>query len=110
MNKMVEKVDQASQGGFMPAVIYEYFPLQKINSVPIRATAFRRETTPNVLITLSWDPSQDKTEEARAISKDIIDTIVERQNGLTSSEKFGYTNYGEFYCAFDLAETDIPPV
>ncbi|TFK29243.1 FAD binding domain-containing protein [Coprinopsis marcescibilis] len=94
MMQIVNKTAEIAQNNFTPATIYEFFPLRKINSVPVDATAFRRELTPNVLINCTWDGSKDRTEEARAIAKDLIDTIVAGQSGLSNSEKFGYTNYG----------------
>ncbi|EAU84314.1 FAD binding domain-containing protein [Coprinopsis cinerea okayama7 len=102
MKKIMDKMDGIAQKKFIPAVIYEYFPLHKVNSVPVHATAFRRETTPNVLLNFTWEGDKDRTDEARALAKDIIDDVVAGQVGLSNSEKFGYTNYDT-----DVAQIDV---
>jgi hypothetical protein len=79
---------------FTPSIIYEYFPLHKVNAVPIDATAFRRELTPNILLTFAWDGAKERTEEARSTAQKLVDILVAGQRGLSKSEEFGYTNYG----------------
>lgn len=97
INAAHEKVIEAvNTGTFQAAVIYEYFPLDKVNGVPRNVTAFRREMVNNVLINVTWDGKiQDHTEEARKISHEISDIINSPQSDLTKSETLGYSNYGE---------------
>ncbi|RXW25847.1 hypothetical protein EST38_g63 [Candolleomyces aberdarensis] len=78
---------------FTPSIIYEYFPLHKVNAVPIDATAFRRELTPNILLTFAWSGGKERTEEARSTAQKLVDILVAGQRGLSKSEEFGYTNY-----------------
>ncbi|KAJ2912202.1 hypothetical protein MD484_g8212, partial [Candolleomyces efflorescens] len=90
---LLEAGEIARTQKFTPSIIYEYFPLHKVNAVPIDATAFRRELTPNILLTFAWDGGKERTEEARSTAQKLVDILVAGQSGLTKSEKFGYTNY-----------------
>ena len=95
--KMVIQAGEIAESqNLTPAIIYEYFPLSKVNSVPVNATAFRREMTPNILFIISWKDLHDRTEEARSVVKKLAQIILEQQvaSGLTKSEAVGYTNYG----------------
>jgi hypothetical protein len=91
---MLEVLDKsakiAAEGVFRPALIYEYVPLDKVNAVPIHSTAFRRQFGSNILTSISWEGSLDRSNGARDVAKDLID-IVMRGEG---SEELGYTNYG----------------
>lgn len=77
-----------------PSIIYEYFPLHKVNAVAIDATAFRREVTPNILLTFGWDGTRDRTTQARSAAQKLVGILVAGQHGLSESEEFGYANYG----------------
>lgn len=84
-------------------VLFEYFPLSKINSVPNGVTAFLRHPTPGVLILVAWeqdsetdnDMSMAMVESARTLSNELCDIIgkTATQDGVTNIQKFGYTNY-----------------
>ncbi|KAH6915196.1 FAD binding domain-containing protein [Coprinopsis sp. MPI-PUGE-AT-0042] len=93
MKQILAKLDVISQEGFTPAVIYEYFPLQKINSVPVRATAFRRQLDPNILITFAWEGEEDRSAKARDIVNKIVDDIVGPIEDVPNPDRIGYTNY-----------------
>ncbi|KAJ2917522.1 hypothetical protein MD484_g2892, partial [Candolleomyces efflorescens] len=82
----------AAEGVFRPALIYEYVPLDKVNAVPIHATAFRRQFGSNILTSISWEGSLDRTDGARDIAKDMIDAVLRGEG--SDSEQLGYTNYG----------------
>ncbi|TEB23723.1 hypothetical protein FA13DRAFT_1797769 [Coprinellus micaceus] len=94
--RALQKVGEVAKGGvFTPSVLFEYLPVSKINSVTTSATAFRRQTAPNVLVMLKWDGSApEKTYEARGIVTEIADIFASSQDGLSDSEKLGYVNYG----------------
>ena len=75
--------------------MFEYISLAKVNSVPISATAFRRQLSPNVLTVLQWDGgASEKTGEAKSLIAELEDVFVRGQDGLSDSDKLGYTNYG----------------
>jgi hypothetical protein len=90
-NRFVELV---KTGNFTGAIIYEYFPLEKINSVPKNATAFRRELVSSVLVNLNWDQKvQDRSEEGRKYAHELAAIIAGDGSDLTNSESLGYSNY-----------------
>ncbi|KAF9569413.1 FAD-binding domain-containing protein [Agrocybe pediades] len=88
------------EGHFIGQIIYEYVPLDKINSVPTHATAFRREITSNILVNLTWDQSiQDRTEGGRKIAKELTSILAGSASDLTISQSLGYSNYDPDYSA-----------
>ncbi|PPQ79510.1 hypothetical protein CVT25_003392 [Psilocybe cyanescens] len=90
-NKLVNLI---KTGNFNGAILYEYFPLQKINSVPRDATAFRREFASSVLVNLTWDNSvEDRTQEARKHSYELASLISRDGKDMTTAETLGYSNY-----------------
>jgi hypothetical protein len=102
-SKAIEAISKLAAGidsneEFSPgiAVLSEYLPVRKINSVPTNATAFRRERTANVVSVISWPHTEgeDKTAKAREISQKVGEILTEGQD-LTPSAKLGYTNYGQ---------------
>ena len=90
-------IEAVKTGKFQAAILYEYFPLNKVNDVPQSATAFRREAmVSNILINVNWDgKAQDLTQEARKIAHEISDILNAPQADLTTSESLGYSNYGD---------------
>ncbi|KAJ3548836.1 hypothetical protein NMY22_g1109 [Coprinellus aureogranulatus] len=92
--KVLIKVGELAENQqFYPTIIWEYFPLSRVNAVPVAATAFRRELTPNILFTLAWDSENDRTDEARSAVQNLADVLAAGQKGLSKGEEFGYTNY-----------------
>ncbi|TEB23719.1 FAD binding domain-containing protein [Coprinellus micaceus] len=93
---MVDKMTRIHQEGvFTPTVMFEYFPLAKVNSVPIATTAFRRQLTPSILTVLRWDAAYpEKAAEAKILSAGLEGAFLRAQDGLNNSDKLGYTNYG----------------
>ncbi|KAJ3545445.1 hypothetical protein NMY22_g2437 [Coprinellus aureogranulatus] len=91
-----DKMTDIRKGGtFLPMVLFEYFPLAKVNTVPISATAFRRQLTPSVLAILQWDGAfPEKTNEAKTLINVLEGAFARGQDGLSESDKLGYTNYG----------------
>jgi len=92
--KMYEKVVEMSRenSGLSPTVLFEYFPLGKINSVPSGATAFRRSSDPSILIAMGWKGiSEENTERARALVYEFIK--ISQGEKVEASQRLGYTNY-----------------
>ncbi|KAF5326847.1 hypothetical protein D9619_005057 [Psilocybe cf. subviscida] len=88
--KVIETVGSGKING---AVLFEYYPLQKVNTVPREATAFRREMVNNVVLILRWDQKTvDRTVEARSIGAELLDILQGGQSELTTSESLGYSN------------------
>ncbi|KAF6762816.1 FAD binding domain-containing protein [Ephemerocybe angulata] len=104
--KVLIQAGEISQNqNFFPSIIYEYFPLSKVNAVPIDATAFRRELSPNILLTFAWDGEEEKTQEARATAQKLVDILIEGQKGLSKTEQSGYTNYDTDAALLDVGYT-----
>ncbi|KAJ3500168.1 hypothetical protein NLJ89_g9911 [Agrocybe chaxingu] len=92
--KAHQRFAEIVKGGiFNGAIIYEFFGLKKINSVAQDTTAFRRVQSHNILITLTWDPTQDRTEEAKTLVEGLSVIATEGQENLTASDRLGYSNY-----------------
>ncbi|PPR02442.1 hypothetical protein CVT24_001991 [Panaeolus cyanescens] len=79
-------------GNFQGALLFEYFPLTKIKSIAAGETAFRREDALNIAVLLMWDPSEDRTNEARPFAHELCETVVSGQK-MSDTEILGYTNY-----------------
>lgn len=96
ITKAFGRVLDVSKDGFQANVIYEYFPLSKIRSVPNGLSAFRRDPTPSILITTMWaDNTTDLTDHARAIAYELAGIITGGQSDITSTQTLGYSNYGK---------------
>jgi hypothetical protein len=98
----LEKVMQISDNGeFSAALVFDYFPLAKINSVPNGKTAFRRTSGSNVLIISTWlnDTIENLNYGSNAVSE-LSNIISKGQSEF--SQNVGYGNYGTF-ASFRLA-------
>jgi hypothetical protein len=82
-------------------IVFEYFPLKKINTVPREATAFRRDSSATIAIVTSW-PGEKNEElvEGRTrveITRDASNRIAEILTHRKEELSLGYTNIGELY-------------
>ena len=73
------------------AVLFEYFPLGKVNSVPDDATAYRRHLAPNVLTMIY---AKEESEEAFKYSRDAAHELCGLITG-KAADNLGYGNYSE---------------
>lgn len=77
-------------------LMFECFPLGKINSLPNDATACQRMRYPNVLNVIRW---KDNTEEgvkwAQKSTRLITDVVIDANHAQGGVDKMiGYGNYG----------------
>jgi hypothetical protein len=85
---------------FKAHLIFDYYPMHKVRSVPESATAFRREHVVAAIVLMTWKGEDDKegkyTDWARTIANDIAEIINagQREMLITEPESFGYANYG----------------
>ena len=94
---------------FRPAIVFEYFPTSKINSVPSGTTAFMRAREANVLIFFAWTPAaaagtrealdlgeieKKNTDEARRLVKELEGILMSGQGKGQGGKQLGYSNYG----------------
>ncbi|KAH6909363.1 FAD binding domain-containing protein [Coprinopsis sp. MPI-PUGE-AT-0042] len=100
--EVMKKLGDVALEGFAPAVLTEYLPLDKINSVPTTQTAFRRERASNIVTVISWPHSEgeDKTPRARTLYGEL-DHILTQGQGISGSAKLGYANYDMDHAAGD---------
>ena len=73
------------------ALLFEYFPLGKVNGVPDDATAYRRHLSSNVLSVVY---SKDGSDEAFRYSRDTAHELCSLITG-KSADNLGYGNYSE---------------
>ncbi len=68
----------AKAGKFGINAIYEWYSLDKINSVPSNKAAFPRGMRPNCLVVVGWSRdshSDEKTEEGRLVVEEIASSV-----------------------------------
>jgi FAD/FMN-containing dehydrogenase len=98
MAKVQEKCIEITKGGkFTVQVAYEWIPLQKINSVPVNATAYRRIPDPNCLVIVGWPGnthSNEKVDEARPLAHQLAGCVAGGESKLQDVKNQGYANYG----------------
>lgn len=93
--QLLQKTGELETGGLYSSyVLFEYFPLTKINSVPPSATAARRDLLPNALVVLKWSGDfPDKSDEANAIVEDLVGILKggkpDLQNGMSPKLQTG---------------------
>lgn len=90
-------VERSSQPDFFVAVLSEFFPLGKINSVPRDATAFHnRGQQSNVLFNIDWREGDitEKTNLARETARALATIISRAEENPLASVNNGYANYG----------------
>lgn len=86
----------ASDPSLRMALSFELYSLDKVDSVPIDATAFAgRGAGNNVLCVSAWD---DATPEAitygRTTARELIDTVASAEIDSKASRMQAYSNYG----------------
>lgn len=85
--RVFDRVVQASKEDFNVAMILEYLPNDKINSIPEDATPYRRNLPGNALILVNWkEHTPEKQEAARQTTHDLATLMPDGE---------GYGNYGE---------------
>ena len=72
-------------------LLFEYFRLDKANSIPDGGTALRRNLTPNVLCLMySQENSEVATKYSRGASRELLEMITGK-----SADNLGYGNYSK---------------
>jgi len=101
-------VELTKSTGLNCNVIYEYFPLGKVCSVPAGTTSFRRDSTPGVLIGIMWkENTENNADVARSCAHELAQIITGAHPELTDVQSQGYSNYGAFYIIFDNQDFPI---
>ena len=94
--QLLQKTGELEGAGLYSSyVLFEYFPLAKINSVPTSATASRRDLLPNVLVVLKWSgDSPDRSDEAKTIVGDLVDILKRGKPDLQDGTFLGIASRG----------------
>lgn len=83
-------------GRFTAVAIYEWWPLQKILTIPAEDTVFHRHPNPNCLVLVRWPGeanSQEIVDEARKYAHEIAGLVVAGLTDMTDPQNRGYNNY-----------------
>ncbi|KAF9452161.1 FAD binding domain-containing protein [Macrolepiota fuliginosa MF-IS2] len=95
--KAHERIAQvAGDGRFTATAIYEWWPLQKVVSVPPENSVFHRIPRPNCLILIGWPGetnSEEKVDEARGYAHEIATLVAGGVNEVMDAKLRGYNNY-----------------
>jgi len=93
-------IDVCKNTPFKTHLIFDYFPMHKVRSVPDGVTAFRREHAAAVIVLMTWKADEDEegkfTDRARVHANEIAEIVIkgQREMLMTESESLGYPNYG----------------
>jgi hypothetical protein len=93
-------IDTTKNTPFKANLIFDYYPMHTVRSVPNGVTAFRREDTVAAIVIFMWKAEDDMegkyTDRARAIANEIAEVMNngQRKMLITESESQGYSNYG----------------
>ncbi|KAF5328536.1 hypothetical protein D9758_017945 [Tetrapyrgos nigripes] len=93
-DKVVELT--SPENDFSLVLVFEYFNLDKINSIPTEATAFRRDQSATILVNFVWNENTpENLQRARKGAGELVNIIGSAQTkyGTTKVEMLGYTNY-----------------
>ncbi|KAJ3566614.1 hypothetical protein NP233_g6890 [Leucocoprinus birnbaumii] len=83
-------------GRFGAVVIYEWWSLDKVMSVPPEKTVFHRSRNPLCLALVAWNGetnSEEKVNEARKYAYEIAELAVAGLTDMSDPENRGYNNY-----------------
>ena len=81
-------------GEFRLGLLFEYYPLTKVNAVPSGATAFPRPIAGNILTMVFWDElSEDKARRAREAAHELAGILA---NKAPAEAADSYGNYSEW--------------
>lgn len=86
--KIVDRLVELSPEDMNVAILLEYLPYDKINSVHEDETPYRRNMPGNALFLMQWEEhTPEKQNLARSIAHDLANLMPEGE---------GYGNYGKF--------------
>lgn len=100
IRKAFDRAIQLSErDGFNVFMVFEYFTLSKIDSVPNGQTAYvRNPGAANVLTNVNWEQdTPDNFKYGMEGARELSNIILAGQTGLTEAQNAGfqYGNYGE---------------
>lgn len=96
ISKAFDHIQKVSGPEFRANILFEYFPLAKISAVPLDSTAFRRDPTASILVLVMWnEDTKENSDRARDVAYELAEVVVEGQQGVSSTQSMGYSNYGK---------------
>ncbi|KAH9931212.1 uncharacterized protein B0H18DRAFT_872258 [Fomitopsis serialis] len=95
--KAFDRVAELAAGaGPHPVVIFEYFPLHKINAIDSEETPFRRDPVPSVFVAALWvEDTRENLERGREMVYDLIGLVKSANPQLSAEQQAGYGNYDD---------------
>ena len=88
--EVFDRVAQASESGeYFVTLLFEYSPMQKVNSVDPKATPYRRDLPGNALALINWKTTKEP-EEVRKLAVDLCTMVQAPETDLA------YANYSAF--------------
>ncbi|ETW78593.1 hypothetical protein HETIRDRAFT_419847 [Heterobasidion irregulare TC 32-1] len=74
--------------------IYEFFPVNKVLSVPTEATAYVRRPRLSTMVLVRWDnDGSDKLADVRLAATELTNLALSAENKVPPAENTGYGNY-----------------
>lgn len=86
-----EKITSVSNPKARVHIVFEFFPLGKVLSIPQGVTAFRRDPTATFALMVRWKEGYEPEQE-KEVANEAISIILNEQK-LAGSKGFGYGNY-----------------
>jgi hypothetical protein len=101
----LERAAQLSNDEFSATLVFEYFPLTKIQSVPNDATAFPRAVAPNVLANVAWKhDTPDNLKQGRDAVNELTGILAKGQAELPGIDYTAYGNYSRRFTIDHIGE------
>lgn len=101
--QVFKRMCELSSAALRISVLFELFPLGKINEVSNNATAFNiRGPAQNVMCIVAWDDvgdgdvqrTEEETEQGRRVARRVTDVIANAEKAPEASKMRAYGNYG----------------
>ena len=107
--QVYERMCELSSKDLRISVLFELFPLEKINSVSNNATAFNiRGPNSNVLCITMWDvDSLENSELGKKAAYAMTDIVSDEEKLPEASKTRAYGNYGMYLSLFRCFEPEI---
>ena len=92
---MLDRIVSLANSGIEPVIILEFFPFEKVRSVPNGTCAFQRPKFNNGVAVMTWkDNTPENLKLARSIARELAGIIAIGQQKYIGQVKQGYGNYG----------------
>ena len=92
---VLDRLVSLTSSEIQPAVLLEFFPLKKIQSIPDGTCAFQRPKFNNGLVSVTWkNNTPENLTLAQSIGRELASIIATGQQKYIGHVEQGYGNYG----------------